>query len=144
MLVCGCRHGEQNHLHADALRQIHRGRHRRAVLAEPNYATIVLNIGCLDNIGHKSHRLSIAAFDPTRTSSSSQQHGCEGIIGRAFVLRRRHSLFRRPMNLMISRVRPNCRFGDSRRTWGKCDAADREHCEGEKGASRFGGHFDPP
>ena len=45
---------------------------------------------------------------------------------------------------MISRVRPNCRFGDSR-SWGKCNAADREYCEGEKNASKFvNGHFDIP
>jgi hypothetical protein len=48
------------------------------------------------------------------------------------------------MNLMISRVRPNCGFGDSRLAWGKYNAADREHCKGEKSASRFDGHFDPP
>jgi hypothetical protein len=85
-----------------------------------------------------------AARDPTRTPSLSQQHGCEGIIGRAFGLRRWRAQFRRPMNLMISRVRPNCRSRDSRWARGKCNAADREHCEGEKSASRFDGHFDPP
>ena len=86
------------------------------------------------------------APDPTRTSSSFEQHGCEGIIGRAFGLRRQRPRFRHRMNSMISRVQPNCRFGDSRR-WacGKCNAADCEHCQGEKSASRFvNGHFGSP
>jgi len=86
------------------------------------------------------------APDPTRTSSSFEQHGCEGIIGRAFGLRRQRPRFRHRMNSMISRVQPNCRFGDSRR-WacGKCNAADCEQCQGEKSASRFvNGHFDSP
>jgi len=86
------------------------------------------------------------APDPTRTSSSFEQHACEGIIGRAFGLRRQRPRFRHRMNSMISRVQPNCRFGDSRR-WacGKCNAADCEHCQGEKSASRFvNGHFDSP
>jgi hypothetical protein len=77
-------------------------------------------------------------------SSSIQSHGCEGIIGRAFELHRRRAQSRRPMNSMISRVRPNCWFSDSRWAWGKnCNAADREHCESEKCASRFvNGHFE--
>jgi hypothetical protein len=58
--------------------------------------------------------LDIEARDPIRPSSSSQQHACEGIIGRAIGLRRRRAQFRRPTNSMIPRVRPNCRFGDSR------------------------------
>ena len=87
-----------------------------------------------------------AGPDPTRTSSSFEQHGCEGIIDRALGLRRLRARFRHRMNSMISDVQPNCRFGDSRR-WacGKCNAADCEHCQGEKSASRFvNGHFDSP
>jgi hypothetical protein len=87
-----------------------------------------------------------AAPDPTRISSSFEQHGCEGIIGLTFGLRRRRAQFRHRLNSMISSVQPNCGFGDSR-CWacGKCNAADREHCQGEKSASRFvNGHFDSP
>ena len=86
--------------------------------------------------------LSFSHFDPRRTSSSFKQHGGEGITGRAIVLRRRSAHLGRPINCMSGR--PNCRFGDSRLAWGKkCNAADREHCEGEKSSSRFvNGHFD--
>jgi hypothetical protein len=31
-------------------------------------ATTVVNVGCLEKTGHKSHPLRIAAFDPERTS----------------------------------------------------------------------------
>jgi hypothetical protein len=92
-----------------------------------------------------SNLAETAAHDQERTSSSSQQHRCEGIIGRAFGLRRRLARFRHPMNSMTSRVRPNCRFGQSHWALDKCNAADRQYCEGEKSASRFvNGHFDSP
>ena len=108
------------------------------------FCGIIAYVGCLRTSGPVALIASYSESDPTRTSSLSQQHGCEGIIGLAFVLRRWRAQFRRPMNSMISRVRPNCRSRDSRWARGKCNAADRKHCEGEKSASRFDGHFDPP
>jgi hypothetical protein len=77
-------------------------------------------------------------------SPSSAQQKFEGIMGRAFRLRRRRAQFRRRANSMISRVRPNCRFGNSR-SWRKYNATGREQCESEKSASKFvDSHFDSP